>query len=258
METIVWEDCAVQSIILRKQDWGEADELVVFLARDLGRLTGVAKNAKKSRVRFGGHLEPMALVDLQLRSRKRDDLVWIDEAQVINGFLGIRSNLAKVAKASYLFEVSTIFLPEGRPEPAVFSFLVGFLENLQTTDPGSLLFLLDELRLFALLGYAPRFDACTVCGGTLERGEDAFFSHIHGGACHPRCVEEPEARNLPLAPDTLAVIKKGLAVDRGVAERLRLNRKGLEELRKALSAFARSQRGAEIKSLLFLEDMHLW
>ncbi len=248
----------MQSIILKKQDWGEADELVVFLARELGRLTGVAKNAKKSRVRFGGHLEPMALVDLSLRSRKRDDLVWIDEAQVMNGFLGIRTNLAKVAKTSYFFELSSIFLPEGQPEPAVFDFLVGFLEDVQTTDPGSLLFMLNEIQLLALLGYAPRFDACTVCGKTLERGEDAFFSHIHGGACHPGCVTDSDARNLPLAPDTLAVIQKGLAVDRGVAERLRLNRKGLDELRQALSAFVRSLRGAEIKSLLFLEDMNLW
>jgi DNA repair protein RecO (recombination protein O) len=248
----------VESIILRKQDWGEADELVVFLSRELGWLTGVAKNAKKSRVRFGGHLEPLALVDLSLRPRKRDDLVWVDEAQVMNGFLSIRTNLAKVAKASYLFELASIFLPEGHPEPSVFDFLLGFLKDLQTTDPGSLLFMLNEIQLLALLGYAPRFDVCPDCGKTLERGEDAFFSYTHGGACHPGCLADSEARNLPLAPDTLAIIRKGLTVDRGVAERLRLNRKGLEELRHALSAFVRSLRGAEIKSLFFLEDMRLW
>ena len=38
-----------KSIILKKYDFGEADELVVFLSRELGWLRGVAKNAKKSR-----------------------------------------------------------------------------------------------------------------------------------------------------------------------------------------------------------------
>lgn len=248
----------MESIILRKQDWGEADELVIFLTRELGWLTGVAKNAKKSRVRFGGHLEPLALVDLSLRPRKRDDLVWVDEAQVLNGFLGIRTDLAKVAKASYLFELASIFLPEGHPEPSVFDFLFGFLEDLETTEPGSLLFMLDEIQLLALLGYAPRFDVCPACGKPLERGADAFFSCIHGGACHPGCLVDSDRRDLPLAPDTLAIIRKGLTVDRGIAERLRLNKKGLEELRNALSAFVRSLRGFEIKSLYFLEDMGLW
>ncbi|MDQ7781824.1 MAG: DNA repair protein RecO [Desulfomonilaceae bacterium] len=248
----------MESIILRKQDWGEADELVVFLTRDLGRLTGVAKNAKKSRVRFGGHLEPLALVDLSLRSRKRDDLVWIDEAQAMNGFLGIRADLSRVAKASYFSELGLIFLPEGHPEPAVFDFLIGFLESLQKADPGSLLFMLDEIQFLALLGYAPRFDVCPACGKPVDRGEDALFSGIHGGACHRGCLNDSEDRSLPLSPDTLAIIRKGLTVERGVVARLRLNSKGLQEMRQALSAFVRSLRGAEIKSLFFLEEMRLW
>jgi DNA repair protein RecO (recombination protein O) len=248
----------VKSIVLKKQDWGEADELVLFLSRDLGWLTGVAKNAKRSRVRFGGHLEPFALVDLSLRPRKRDNLVWVDEAQVVRGFLNIRTDLARVAKASYLLEIASIFLAEGHPDETVFDFLLGFLETLQTSDPGSLLFMLAEIRLLSLLGYAPRFDACPACGKLLEAGEDAFFLPFRGGACHPGCLESPERRDLPLAPDTLAVVRKGLAVEPEVAERLRLNQKGLSELRRALSAFVRSVRGDEIKSLLFLEEMALW
>lgn len=248
----------VKSIILRKQDWGEADELVAFISRELGWLTGVAKNAKKSRIRFGGHLEPFTLVDLSLRPRKRDDLVWIDEAQIIRGYLGIRADLTRVARASYLFEMASVFLPEGHPDPAVFDFLQGFLEDLQHAESGSLLFMLAEIRLLGLLGYSPRFDVCPACAKLLEPGEDAVFSPLRGGACHPQCLEPQEAKDVILSPDTLAIVRKGLTVEREVAERLRLNKKGLEELRSALSAFVRSTRGDEMKSLLFLEEMGLW
>ena len=102
-----------KSIILKKYDFGEADELVVFLSRELGWLRGVAKNAKKSRIRFGGHLEPLSLVDFTLRPRKKDDLVWIDESQVIHGFLLIRSDIAKVARAQYLPRALFGFLARG-------------------------------------------------------------------------------------------------------------------------------------------------
>jgi DNA repair protein RecO (recombination protein O) len=246
-----------RSIILKKQDRGEADEIVKFLSRDLGWLTGVAKNAKKSRVRFGGHLEELSLVDLTLRSRKRDDLVWIDEAQVVSGFLAIRSDIAKVARASYFLELASIFLPEGHPDPVLFDFLIEYLQALETSDPPQIHLLLDEIRLLGILGYAPRFDICPACGKALAPGEDAIFSAARGGACHPGCLEANEERSLQLSPDTLAVLRRATQVEREAARRLRINKKGVDELHRALSAFVRYTRGEEVKTLLFLEKLRL-
>ena len=248
----------VRSIILKKQAWGEADELVVFLAKSLGWLTGVAKNARKSRIRFGGHLEPFALVDLTLRPRKRDNLVWIDDAQVIKGYTNIRSHLAKVAWCSYFLELSSLLLPEANPDPEAFEYLVSFHELLESSDPSTMRLLLSEIHLFGLLGYAPRFDACPVCGKAFDHGEEALFSPSRGGACHLWCVDPRQEEYLPLSPDILAAVKLGLEGGSRVVERIRLGKKGLEDLRQSLSAFARYLRGAEINTLLFLEKMGLY
>ncbi|MBI4964026.1 MAG: DNA repair protein RecO [Desulfomonile tiedjei] len=245
----------VRSLILKKQDWGEADELVVFFSRDLGWLRGVAKNAKKSRVRFGGHLEPFSMVDFTLRPRKKDDLVWIDESQAVHGFLGIRSDIHKVALASYFLELASVFLPEDQPDQEIFDFMLNFLGSLESDDLSPLLLLLDEIRLLGMLGYGPRFDVCPECGRPLARGEDAIFSPARGGACHPGCIGIDEDRSLLLSPDTLAVIRKGLQVERPVAKRLRLSKNGIAELRQALSSFVRHLRGQEINSLVFLEEL---
>ena len=47
------------ALILRSYQLGEADRIVVFLTRDRGKKRGVAKNARQSRRRFGGALEPL-------------------------------------------------------------------------------------------------------------------------------------------------------------------------------------------------------
>ena len=246
-----------KSIILKKYDFGEADELVVFLSRELGWLRGIAKNAKRSRVRFGGHLEPLSLVDLSLRPRKRDDLVWIDESQVLQGFLPIRSDIRKVAHAQYFLELCSVFLAEDHPDQVLFDFVLDFLERLETALPNPVRLLLDEIRLLAILGYGPRFDICPLCGKSFERGQGVTFAPNLGGACHPTCVGSNAMRSVPLSPNTLAIVRKGLEVGSEVAGRLRLNRMGLDELRLALSAFVRYQRGGEMNSLLFLEQMGL-
>lgn len=246
-----------RSIILRKHELGEADELVVFVARELGWLRGVAKNARKSRVRFGGHLEPFSLVDLVLRPRKRDDLVWIDDSQAINGFLGLRSHLGKVAIAAYFLELASIFQGEAQPDPAVFDFLLKLLERLESSPVNAVRVMLEEIRLLGMLGYAPRFDVCPACGEPIGPGEKAVFSPYLGGAAHERCVD-PRGPQIILSPNTLALVRRGLAVEDKAASRLRLNRKGMEELRNALSEFVRALRGKEINSLVFLEKTGLW
>lgn len=251
------EGFVVRSIILKKQPWGEADELALFIGRDLGWLTGVAKNARKSRVRFGGHLEPLALVDLTLRPRKRDPLVWIDDAQLVRGYTRIRTDLFRVAWCSYLLELSSVLLPEANPDLDVFDFFLRLLELLESSSPSVLQLLLEEIHLLGLLGYAPRFDLCVVCGRMLDPGQDALFSASKGGACHLTCLADQTEVCVGLSPTTLAAVKRGLNAGPRVVERIRLGKKGQRELRQALSAFVRYLRGEDIRSLVFLEKMEL-
>ncbi len=245
-----------RSIILKKEDRGEADELVIFLGRDLGWARGIAKNAKKSRIRFGGHLEPFSLVELTLRPRRRDDLVWIDESQVLNGFLGLRSDIKKFAISSYFLELASIFLPEGHPDNALFDFIEDFLTRLNVSHLTDLQFFKEEIHLFGLLGYEPGFNVCGACAKDFEPGQEAVFDLALGGACHRRCCPGTGlGKPLVLSPNTLAIIRKALESNEETLRRLKLSKNSAGELRSALSAFARYLRGKEINSVVFMEQM---
>src|SRR5207245_875358 len=66
------------ALILRTYKLGESDRIVVFLTRDRGKKRGVAKNARQSRRRFGGALEPMTYGRVGYREREGRDLVRLD------------------------------------------------------------------------------------------------------------------------------------------------------------------------------------
>ena len=242
-------------MILKKQDRGEADELVIFLSRELGWLRGVAKNAKKSRVRFGGHLEPFSLVDLTIRPRQKDTMVWIDEAQVLHGFLGIRSDIEKVAHAAYFFELACGLLPENQPDKDLFDFLNIFLYMLETTHFKPARYLLEEIKLLGRLGYAPRFDVCPNCGEKMAAGQSAFFSLNLGGVCHSGCLTATDQTDLIFSPSTIALVRRGLEMSSQAANRLSLSRAGRNELRRTISAFVKHLLGKQLNSLSFLEKM---
>ena len=71
------------ALILRTYTLGESDRIVVFLTRDRGKKRGVAKNARQSRRRFGGALEPMTCGRVGYFERERRDLVvWTSSRPV--------------------------------------------------------------------------------------------------------------------------------------------------------------------------------
>src|SRR5262249_46850146 len=66
------------ALILRTYTLGESDRIVVFLTRDRGKKRGVAKNARQSRRRFGGALEPLTYGTVGYMERERRDLVRLE------------------------------------------------------------------------------------------------------------------------------------------------------------------------------------
>jgi hypothetical protein len=65
------------ALILRTYKLSESDRIVVFLTRDRGKKRGVAKNARQSRRRFGGALEPMTCGRVSYMERERRELVLL-------------------------------------------------------------------------------------------------------------------------------------------------------------------------------------
>ena len=66
------------ALILRTYELGESDRIVVFLTRDRGKKRGVAKNARQSRRRFGGALEPLTYGRVGYFERERRELVSLN------------------------------------------------------------------------------------------------------------------------------------------------------------------------------------
>src|SRR5215467_9486856 len=77
------------ALILRTYKLGESDRIVVFLTRDRGKKRGVAKNARQSRRRFGGALEPLTYGRVAYVERERRELVRLEYVEPIRSPLSV-------------------------------------------------------------------------------------------------------------------------------------------------------------------------
>ena len=62
-------------IVLRTMRLGEADKIVTIVTEGRGKVRAVAKGVRKTKSRFGGRLEPLMHVSLQLYEGRSLDTI---------------------------------------------------------------------------------------------------------------------------------------------------------------------------------------
>src|SRR3984893_8779074 len=107
------------ALILRTYTLGESDCIVVFLTRDRGKKRGVAKNARQSRRRFGGGLEPMTCGRVAYVERERRDLVLVSYVEPTRSTLAAADRGA-LGYVGYFAELIDEWAQEGDPNETLF------------------------------------------------------------------------------------------------------------------------------------------
>jgi DNA repair protein RecO (recombination protein O) len=119
------------ALILRTYTLGESDRIVVFLTRDRGKKRGVAKNARQSRRRFGGALEPMTCGRVTYRERERRDLVFVQDVAPTQSPLRHSDRTGEgLGHVGYFAELIDEWAPENDPNETLFRLGVSVVDAL--------------------------------------------------------------------------------------------------------------------------------
>lgn len=191
------------AVILRRQDFGEADRLVVLLTPGHGKFRAIAKGARKPTARKTGHVELFALVDM-LIARGRE-LHIITQAETKEPFLPLRDDLIRGTYANHLVELLDRFTAEQDASRAEFDLLVSALGWVCEHDDLRLVARYYELRLLALAGFAPSLHQCAI-GQEAVEPRDQFFSPADGGVICPEHHEGLD-RGIPLGLNELKILR---------------------------------------------------
>jgi recombinational DNA repair protein (RecF pathway) len=122
------------ALILRTYKLGESDRIVVFLTRDRGKKRGVAKNARQSRRRFGGALEPMTCGRVAYFERERRDLVNLNYVEPIRSPFAAAEGEA-LGYAGYFAELIDEWAPEANPNETLFRLGASMVEAMAVGIP---------------------------------------------------------------------------------------------------------------------------
>jgi DNA repair protein RecO len=139
------------ALILRTFKLGESDRIVVFLTRDRGKKRGVAKNARQSRRRFGGALEPLTCGRVAYLEHERRDLVALQYVEPTRSPLSALDGEA-LCYVGYFAELIDEWAQEADPNEALFRLGTATVDALAVGVPIEALARYFEYWLLRLQG----------------------------------------------------------------------------------------------------------
>ena len=245
------------AILLRRIDYGDFDLILTFLSLQRGKISLIAKSAKKSTKRFAGILELFSLMEVVASTGKGRGLSVLQEAALKSPFSTIRNDIRKTAYASYWCELLYKWVEENQKQAPLYYLLKHALGRL---DGGALaaaeISIFFQMRLLYISGHGPSLRQCGRCRKNLETIESnpVVFDIAKGAILCDGCVSGAGGR-IRLSKGT---IKQLLWVESGdlkKASRVRFGAQAIKEGLEFLEAFVPYIMGVQLQSLKFLRQI---
>ena len=244
------------AILLRRLDYGDFDLILTFLSLERGKISLIAKSAKKSTKRFAGILELFSLIEAVASTGKGRGLPVLQEATLISPFSTIRNDIRKTAYASYWCELLNYWVEENQKQAPLFYLLKQALSQLEGGAAAAEISLFFQMRLLNLTGHSPSLRQCGRCRKHLEmiQSNQVVFDIAKGAILCDECTSGAGGR-IRLSKGT---IKQLLWVESGDlkrASRIRFGVQAIKESLEFLEAFVPYIMGMQPQSLKFLRQI---
>ena len=165
-----------EAIVLQRYTLGEADRLVSFLSRTMGRMRGVAAGARKPKSRFGATLERLSHIRIWFFERETRELVRISQCEMIESFIDAFKDYASSVALALFSEITEAVLPDREASDANFRLLLLASQTVKRTGKCELSLTYFAVWTVKLGGWLPALDRCARCGKVLPGNASAFFA----------------------------------------------------------------------------------
>ena len=150
-------------LILKEQNIGEKDKLVTVLTRHNGLVRAFVRGAKSVKNRKNSSTGMFCYSKISLYKNKETYI--IDEAEPIELFFPLRTDLEKLTLAQYFAEIIISLVQEDESAEEYLRLILNSLYFLANSKlPNEQIKAITEMRIMCIAGFMPDLTACERCG----------------------------------------------------------------------------------------------
>ena len=176
------------ALVIRSVDVFETSRVLTLFTRELGRVSVLAKGARRLRSPFQSALDLLSVCDIVLLHKASESLDLLTEAMLIERFNSLVHDLSALYAGYYISELLGELTHNHAPHPRLFEAAVVTLRHLDDPQLRSRRILRFELACLRELGLMPALEQCVGCGEAVEADEGPVaFGTATGGVLCKSC-----------------------------------------------------------------------
>lgn len=211
-------------LVVRQVNYKDNDQILTVLTKEHGLMTLKARGVRSRSSRLKGACQLLAYSEFTVFENR--GFHTIDEANAIQMFPELRTDIELLSLASYFAQVAEILSQEDMPNPELLSLTLNALYALcRRLCTPELVKAAFELRAACLGGYTPELSGCAVCG---DPEPDRF--DVRGGILCCASCSAGEGLRLPVSPGSLAAMRYLVSCDAKRLFAFRLEGRAVKEL----------------------------
>ncbi len=157
-------------IVLKVVEFSETSCVVTIFTRDFGKITGLAKGARRRNSPFEAAIDVLALVRLVFLLKSNDVLDLLTEARLERRFRAASFDLGRFFAGQYVIELLGVLTINHDPMPELYDLAERAVIDLDEARlPTDLVLNRFEMRALHLVGHQPQLESCVNCNRPAPR-----------------------------------------------------------------------------------------
>jgi DNA repair protein RecO (recombination protein O) len=153
-----------KGIVLSEANYSETDKILTILTYDLGKVSCIAKGARRNQSRFLASSQLFAFSDLILY-KGNGELYHINSAELIDSFYSLRYNLDKLDAAMECVKFVKDNTYENQNSFNILKLIINTLYIISASEKDlKQIKNVFYIKLLCMLGYPPQVKQCGTCG----------------------------------------------------------------------------------------------
>jgi len=223
-------------IIIKKENRGEANQLLTIITKDFGKVKILAKAIRKIKSKLKSGVPLFSLSEINFIQGKRYKI--LTDAIREKKFTNINSDLNKLRIVTEIGENIDFLLREGEKEEEVWKLALKTFYKIDESTDSNFDFLIYHYffwNLLVFLGYKPELVNCSSCQRRLAPS-NLYFDSNQGGVICSSCFEKLRSGER-IDPETVKVVRFLIKEDWEELEKLRIDRSHKKELKKISNVY---------------------
>ncbi len=149
----------LNAVILKKQNYKEADQIVTVYSKELGKVRCLARSIRSSKSKMVGSFQDLSNVEMEISTSR--SLPTLVSSKTLKSFNKTKSDLIKTAVAFYGLELMIKLTADEQANEQAYELLLKFLSKIETEEPREEILYTHlnnfSLELLTVLGFSMEF-----------------------------------------------------------------------------------------------------